>query len=735
MHRRYSCVFFLAVLLACLQIPGCGGGGSTTAPLQISAATLPPATVGQPYSWLLRAYGGTSPYTWSQTSGGVMPPGITFTATGNLVGTPITAGNYGPYVFTVTDSASHTAATPSLSLNVTASTITIGTTSLPNGLVNTAYSATLSATGGAAPYTWTETSGGNLPPGLSLTGTSGTIAGTPTTAGSYGPYVFTATDAGNNTATTGNLTITIASSIAAVCQPAGNEAALTSANPYAFLLKGTDAAGNPIDIAGSFTPNGTGGIASAVADYNGFTSGPQQLQVNLAASSYSFHTSGQGCLYLSFSGLAPAAAVKSAQLTISSEIKATPSSHSRAIRKPETAAVPTANVQFAFFLSSFDGTIYHTGRIIEADNSTTGISASGSIHVQAPAAFTLSALQSNYAFGVDGWTASVSSVLRTAIAGTFSNSSGNLSSGYADMDLNGTPTGEMTGGYGTLNATIDTTNGRGTGSYFLTTPNSKLTFDFAFYVLNGSDLFLISTDLVQGSSTTPLLAGRVLASSPTPPALNGYYLLASEGLQTLGINIGNVAQIGTFNANTTGTIPTATIYSNYASTYASNQYPNSSYNIETASGRVSITGLTSFPPLVYLTAGTASDDEIVGFLVGTDVQSSSGVVVGQTTSTPAYSAASITGNYASGTEEDIDGSNGAFLGGFDFSGGGAYTLTSQVTGTVTNVPKLGSITVNADGSGNLDGGNFPLVTNGQVVFAIPDSGDPLLFVLIAGTLP
>src|SRR5208282_5105552 len=52
-------------------------------------------------------------------------------------------------------------------------------------------------------------------------------------------YVFTVTDAGNNTATTGNLTITIASSLAAVCQPAGNEAALASANPYAFLLKGT----------------------------------------------------------------------------------------------------------------------------------------------------------------------------------------------------------------------------------------------------------------------------------------------------------------------------------------------------------------------------------------------------------------------------------------------------------------------------------------------------------------
>jgi hypothetical protein len=339
---------------------------------------------------------------------------------------------------------------------------------------------------------------------------------------------------------------------------------------------------------------------------------------------------------------------------------------------------------------------------------------------------------------VDGWTASASSVLRTALAGTFANSSGNLSNGYADMDLNGNASGELAGGYGTLNTTIDSSTGRGTGSYFLTTPNGSLTFDFAFYILNGSDIFLISTDLVQGSSTTPLLAGRALAANgggTAPPAWNGYYLLASEGLQTLGTNIGNIAEIGTFNANTSGAIPTATIYSNYAGTYATNQYPNSGYSIEQASGRVSITGLTSFPPVVYLTAGAASDDAIVGFLVGTDPQSSNGVVVSQTASTPAYTNASVTGNYASSTEEDVDGLNGAFLGGFNFNGSGGYTVTSVVTGTVTNVPNLGSISVNSDGSGNLDGGNFPLVTNGQVIFAIPHSGDPLLFVLTQGTIP
>jgi hypothetical protein len=53
------------------------------------------------------------------------------------------------------------------------------TTSLPNGQVGSAYSATLAATGGSLPYKWTIASG-TLPAGLSLNGSAGTITGTPT---------------------------------------------------------------------------------------------------------------------------------------------------------------------------------------------------------------------------------------------------------------------------------------------------------------------------------------------------------------------------------------------------------------------------------------------------------------------------------------------------------------------------------------------------------------------------
>lgn len=503
-------------------------------------------------------------------------------------------------------------------------------------------------------------------------------------------------------------------------------------------MKGTDSRGNPIDIAGSFTPDGQGGIAAAATDYNGFTNGPEQLQVNLAGSSYSFSTSAQGCLYLAFSGLASSAASARSEGT-SAKLEPGNAARTRKLAKPELVAVPTSNVQFSFYLSGYDETVYNTGRIIESDTSTSGKNASGFIHVQAPSAFTLASLQPNYAFGVDGWTATAPGTVRTAMAGSFTNTAGTISAGFADVDTNGVTSGEVTGGYGMLindGTIIDPNTGRGTGSYFLIlSPTSRLTFDFAFYVLNGSDLILLSTDLAQQNSTTPLLAGRALLSSPSYAAapLNGYYLLASEGLQMTGTVKGNIAQIGTLNATSAGTIPTATLYSNFAGTYLSNQYPGSSYSVEAASGRVSIAGLETTPPVVYLT-NLSADDGIAGFLVGTDPQASSGVIVTQTSAAPSYTVGSVTGSYAASTAEDVDGLNGSFLGAFSFSGTGSYTVTPQTTGKVTNVPNLGSIVVNSDGSGNLDGGNFPLVTNGTVLYAIPNAGDPLLFFLTQGTI-
>jgi hypothetical protein len=69
-----------------------------------------------------------------------------------------------------------------------ASSVTITTTSVPNGTVNTSYSAVIKASGGCTPYKWAITSG-TLPAGVtakvSSTTTSLDLAGTPSTATTY----------------------------------------------------------------------------------------------------------------------------------------------------------------------------------------------------------------------------------------------------------------------------------------------------------------------------------------------------------------------------------------------------------------------------------------------------------------------------------------------------------------------------------------------------------------------
>ena len=69
-------------------------------------------------------------------------------------------------------------------INPAGSAPQVSTTVLPGGAVGAAYSATLSATGGSAPYSWSIPTG-SLPAGLTLTASSGVIGGTPTTAGAF----------------------------------------------------------------------------------------------------------------------------------------------------------------------------------------------------------------------------------------------------------------------------------------------------------------------------------------------------------------------------------------------------------------------------------------------------------------------------------------------------------------------------------------------------------------------
>jgi hypothetical protein len=160
-------------------------------PLQVTTTAVPSGTVGVAYQAGITAAGGTSPYRWSQAAG-MLPVGLTLGGNGVVSGTPTTQGSYS-FTAMVTDSGSPAqtaSATFSISIaapatsSPTTTPLSIVTTSLPSGTTGTAYSATLSGSGGTPGYTW-GISSGSLPPGLTLAATSGQISGTPITGASY----------------------------------------------------------------------------------------------------------------------------------------------------------------------------------------------------------------------------------------------------------------------------------------------------------------------------------------------------------------------------------------------------------------------------------------------------------------------------------------------------------------------------------------------------------------------
>ena len=159
----------------------------------LTPATLPGGTVGVAYNQTITASGGTAPYTFTVTSG-TLPAGLTLTPAGVLSGTPTTAGSstitirgtdangcFGERTYTIVIAAAPVCPT-----------ISISPPTVPNGQVGVAYSQTLTASGGTAPYTFTVASG-TLPAGLTVT-PAGVLAGTPTTAGSA-TFTIRATDA------------------------------------------------------------------------------------------------------------------------------------------------------------------------------------------------------------------------------------------------------------------------------------------------------------------------------------------------------------------------------------------------------------------------------------------------------------------------------------------------------------------------------------------------------------
>ncbi|WFR78412.1 putative Ig domain-containing protein [Janthinobacterium rivuli] len=176
----------------------------------------------------------------------------TATASGTSITYTPTPGYSGSDSFSYTaTNGSGTSAPGTVTVTVGAPTVSLAPASLPNPAAEAAYSTTLTAAGGTAPYTFSVTSG-SLPAGLSLNTATGVLSGTTNVAGSF-PFSIKVTDsstgAGAPFSATNSYTLAVAApvltltpaSLAAIRAGDAYSQTFTAAGgvaPYAYSVSG-----------------------------------------------------------------------------------------------------------------------------------------------------------------------------------------------------------------------------------------------------------------------------------------------------------------------------------------------------------------------------------------------------------------------------------------------------------------------------------------------------------------
>ncbi len=419
--------------------------------MTVLTSTLPNGTNGSGYSVPLVAAGGVAPYTWTKT-GGNLPPTLTLTSAGVIQGTTTATGNYS-FMAQAEDSETPTQAVVvnlQITVNGSAGTLAVTTSSLPGGTINTPYNSLLNAGGGITPYAWSITSGA-LPIGLSLNPSTGLISGAPGAAG-LANLVVKVTDAQNNTASQ-SLSISVNT----------GDANGTLNGQYAVTFQGFDE-GNAFAALASFTADGNGHITAGETDSNNHSG---VKHGTITSGTYSVGSNGLG------------------------QINWTDSAGGSVSLLVSTGAAEDMRV------------------IAFNQNGSSGTWGAGVLRQQNPADFNTPALAGNWAAGLQGFDASGNPLSGD---GTYSESAGGaLTNGSEDFNDFGTHsqlsfTGSITG-------SADS-NGRETTQIVI----RGSTINYAAYVVSANEVFSVDID-----SGGPLTISDALRQSGTfnTGSLNG----------------------------------------------------------------------------------------------------------------------------------------------------------------------------------------------------------------------
>jgi hypothetical protein len=425
--------------------------------------------------------------------------------------------------------------------------------------------------------------------------------------------------------------------------PVGNFSNSSLSGQYAFSMSGTDAiTGSFFARVGSFTADGNGNITAGIEDVNTALNGPQTLA--FTASTYTVQADGRGIINLS-----NATGALSFSITMLSPTK---------------------------------------GLIVETDLNAT---ASGTFLLQSPSAFNPAAISGNYVFDFNGLDPGGAP---DSIVGQFvSTGSGSLSSGLLDENDNALTSGvaPFTAGSYQMDGTNGPTSGRGTVTF---TANG-FTFNYIFYIVNGSRVRMMETGT---AGAVGLTIGDAVTQTSVPATNTNFngnfaYLLSGVGSRS------QLTRIGRFTADGSGGLGSIFADTNDGGTAA--QVPSGSlsattYAIDTnfpGTGRGTLTftdsKLGTFSYVVYLSSssGGVIQDVSKNTVADGNIQLQTGAP---------FSNSSLAGNY-----------------GFNFSGIG----NNSINGVLGEEDYVGQIALTGAASNNVSGAvDFSAFSSNQGVF-------------------
>jgi Putative Ig domain len=609
--------------------------------LSVTQAPLPAATLDGIYSGSIATQGGVAPLTWTVTSGN-LPPGLSLNGgTGQITGIPIDESHAAPpvvypaiYAFDVQvkDSSLPTpqkAPIPPAQFTITVQApqpLLISTPSpLASGTTGTSYAATLNASGGVPPYTWTVTQG-QLPAGLSLSSTvfnTGSITGVPVLT-TVATFTVQVSDSAVNPANgnpapdtnTASFQITIGAGTT-------NNALLSGA--YTFFFNGFDSDG-PVQLIGGLTANGSGSITAGSVESNrvsgvalGGSIVPPQVppSATVPGSTYAIGSGGRGTLELMFAFGANSPIIADFDLVLDSNGNAKffedyttktnkdpKHTHGEGVMKPVTGPATFGNINFAgnyaFELPGYDLT-------------AKPVALAGVIHADGNQTLTPP--------GASG-----------------SNSDFNDAGTYSFQAISG----DYTFGAGT----------RGTAALtFAPGTQPQMTLNFIFYFVNPSDLYFIEADSDKntGLPTMFRLAGEAILQQTN----TAFDQSVMQGVSVAsGTGVGASGNASVFAGLLTSTLcnqnaPVSLAYDeNNGGTINGGAVPPISFTGATCAintnGRVSFTGLGTSAAATRVAAAYLTGPG-QGFLIGSDTAVTTGRLEQQTITS--FAPTSFLGGY------------------------------------------------------------------------------------------